>query len=282
MTSILLALATLAATVGRAPARPPRPTSPAPGRAPAAAPAPQPVPKPVPKTAPKTLAVLYFDNNTGDADYDAVGRGLAAMMITDLAGVDGVKVVEREHLQDLVKEMDAQHTRYFDSTTAVKVGQLAGAQYVVTGALAAIKPRVRIDTRVVSVETGEVVKTAHVQGDEDKFFELQQKLAKQLTDDLGLALSPEAQEKLRQRQEQNRIDRLRTINGVARALAQFDGGDYAGALLTMGPVMRDSPSATVVTATYSVVQRRAATKTENALKEKVNKGIGGLIRKKWP
>jgi TolB-like protein len=256
MMSILLALATLVAAITT------------------------PVPKAPP--APKTLAVLYFDNNTGDADYDAVGRGLAAMMITDLAAVDGVKVVEREHLQDLVKEMEAQHSRYFDSTTAVKVGKLAGAEYVVAGALAAVKPRVRIDTRVVRVETGEIVKTARVQGDEEKFFELQQKLAKQLTDDLGLALSPEDQERLRQRQERNRIDRLRTINGVARALAQFDGGDYAGALLTMGPVMRDSPTATVVTSTYAVVQRRAAAKTENAVKDKVNQGLKGLIKKKWP
>lgn len=259
MLSILLALATLVATL-TTPARPPH-----------AAP------------EPKTLAVLYFDNNTGDVDYDALGRGIAAMMITDLAAVDGVKVVEREHLQDLVKEMDAQHSRYFDSTTAVKVGKLAGAEYVVTGALAAVKPRIRIDTRVVRVETGEIVKTAKVQGDEEKFFELQQKLARQLTDDLGIALSPEAQERLRQRQEQNRIDRLRTLNGVARALAQFDGGDYAGALLTMGPIVRESPTTTVVASTYTLVQRRAQAKTENAVKDKVNKGIRGLIgKKKWP
>jgi hypothetical protein len=33
---------------------------------------------------------------------------------------------------------------------------------------------------VVSVETGEVVRTAKVQGKEDKFFDLQQKLAKEL------------------------------------------------------------------------------------------------------
>jgi TolB-like protein len=235
-----------------------------------------------PLVAPKTLAVLYFDNHTGDPNYDALGRGLAAMMISDISGVEGVRVVERERLQDLVKEMDAQRTRYFDSTTAVKVGRLAGAEFIVTGAITAVKPRIGIDTRVMRVETGEIVKTAQVHGDEEKFFELQQKLAKRLTDDLELALSPEAQEQLRQRQERNRIDRLRTISGVANALAQFDRGDYAGALLTMGPVMRDSPTATVVTATYAVVQRRAQAKAENSLKEKANTGLKGLINKKWP
>ena len=280
MKSILLTLATLVAGDDVARATPPRPAPPRP--APVVAPVVKPVTAPTPVAAPKTLAVLYFDNNTGDAEYDAVGRGIAAMMITDLAAVDGVKVVEREHLQDLVKEMDQQRSRYFDSTTAVKVGKLAGAEYVVTGALAAVKPRIRIDTRVVRVETGEIVKAAKVQGDEEKFFELQQKLARQLTDDLGIALSPEDQEKLRLRQEQNRIDRMRTIAGLARALAQVDGGDYAGAMLTMGPVMRDAPGSTVVVATYAVVQRRAAQKTERAVKDRVNKGINGLIKKRWP
>jgi TolB-like protein len=235
-----------------------------------------------PVAAPKTLAVLYFDNHTGDPDYDALGRGVAAMMITDISGVEGVRVVERERLQDLVKEMDAQRSRYFDSTTAVKVGQLAGAEYVVTGAFASVKPRIRIDTRVIRVETGEIVKAARVTGEEERFFELQQKLALQLTDDLELALSPEEQEKLRARQERNRIDHLRIMHGIARALALFDGGDYAGALLTMGPVMRESPGATVVSATYAVVQRRAAAKTETAVKDKVNQGLKGLINKRWP
>ena len=93
--------------------------------------APAPLPD-APAAPPKRLAVLYFDNHTGDPNYDALGRGIAAMMITDISGVDGVQVVERERLQDLVKEIDAQRSRYFDSSTAVKVGRMAGAEFVVT------------------------------------------------------------------------------------------------------------------------------------------------------
>ena len=52
-----------------------------------------------PREAPKTVAVLYFDNNTGSADYDAMGRGVAAMLITDLSGVPEIRLVERERLQ---------------------------------------------------------------------------------------------------------------------------------------------------------------------------------------
>lgn len=33
----------------------------------------------------KPVAVLTFDNNTGKADYDHLGKGMAAMLTTDLA-----------------------------------------------------------------------------------------------------------------------------------------------------------------------------------------------------
>ncbi len=102
----------------------------------------------------RTVAVLAFDNNTGDAEYDHLGQGMATMMTTDLSAVDDIQMLERERLADVTREIDAQHSSYFDSTTAVKVGRLAGAQYIVTGAFTAVKPQMRIDTRVIRVETG--------------------------------------------------------------------------------------------------------------------------------
>ena len=67
--------------------------------------------------APRTVAVLYFDNYTGKADYDPLGKGISSMMISDLSPVKEIQLVERERMQDLLKEIDLQHTKYFDSTT---------------------------------------------------------------------------------------------------------------------------------------------------------------------
>lgn len=228
----------------------------------------------------KTVAVLYFDNHTGSADYDPLGRGLAAMMISDLSSVQQIQLVERDRLQDLVKEMDMQQTRYFDSTTAVRVGHLAGAEYVITGALAAAQPNIRIDTRVVRVETGEIVKTARVTGHEDKFFDLEQKLAKQLIDGLAIALSPEEQEKLRAQQEANRIDELKTMVNFSQAMAMSDRGDYVGAAEKMGPVLRDSPNSLLVRMTYDEIKQRAAGKARQKATDKVKEGIGRFFKKK--
>src|SRR5687767_1329816 len=77
----------------------------------------------------RIVAVLYFDNNTGDASLDVLQKGFADMMVTDLSSVDALQLVEREKLQAIIEEQKLQRSRYFDPKTAVKLGKLVGAQY---------------------------------------------------------------------------------------------------------------------------------------------------------
>jgi TolB-like protein len=201
------------------------------------------------------------------------------MMISDLSSVQEIQLVERERMQDLIKEIDAQHTNYFDSTTAVKVGKMVGAEYIVVGAFAALDPKMRIDTRVVRVETGEIVKTAQVSGDEDKFFDLGQKLANKLIDGLGIALSPEEQTRLASQQRANRIDAVSTLLGFSRALALYDRGDFVGAGKQMIPVVQASPNSLLLRETQAEMKRRATASATDKAKEKVKAGLGGLIKR---
>jgi curli biogenesis system outer membrane secretion channel CsgG len=187
---------------------------------------------------PKRVAILYFDNNTGKTDFDGLGRGIAAMLITDLSKVPEIQLVERDRMQAVLDEQHLQQTSLFDPATAVKAGKLLGAEYLLTGAFSTVDPNMRIDTRVVRVETGEVVRTAKVQGKGDKFFELQQKLAKELVDGLPVAVSPEAMDSLAAQQQRNRIDDQRTLVGLSRGMDQMSIKDYAGAVETLAPCSR--------------------------------------------
>ena len=227
----------------------------------------------------KTVAVLYFDNFTGKADYDPLGKGIASMMISDLSAVQEIQLLERDRIQDLVKEMELQHTKFFDSTTAVKVGRMAGAEYIVVGSFAALQPRMKIDTRVVRVETGEIVKTAQVTGDEDKFFELEKRLASDLIDGLGIALSPEDQQRLAAKQEQNRVDALSTMVTFSRALAQYDKADFPGAVQTMAPAIQASPRSMFIRLAFDDMKGRATAAAAQKAKDKIKSGLGGLLRR---
>src|SRR5690349_1247899 len=53
---------------------------------------------------PKRVAILYFDNNTGKTDFDGLGRGIAAMLITDLSKVPEIQLVERDRMQAVLDE----------------------------------------------------------------------------------------------------------------------------------------------------------------------------------
>ena len=244
---------------------------------PAAARAQPPGRAPAPAAPPKTVAVLYFDNNTGSADYDAMGRGVAAMLITDLSGVPEIRLVEREKLQAVLAEQKMQQSGFFDPATAVKAGKLLGAEYLLTGAFTAKDPEIRIDTRVVRVETGEIVRTAKVQGKEDKFFDLQQKLARELVKGLPIAVSPEAMAELEQRQQKNRIDHGNTMIALSQGLQRMDYGDYVGAIEKLGPVVVRAPESEIAQAAYAEAKRRSG----NAAKQKVRDKARDLLRR-WP
>lgn len=227
----------------------------------------------------KAVAILYFDNYTGNPDYDPLGKGIASMMISDLSPVQEIQLVERDRMQDLVKEIDMQHTKYFDSTTAVRVGHMVGAEFVVVGAFAAVQPQMRIDTRVVRVETGEIVKTAQVVGDQDKFFDLEQALANKLVDGLGVAVSPEEHDRLVAQENANRVDALSTLVKYSQALALYDRGDYVGAVEHMGPALQASPNAAFMRVAYDEMKRRAEATAADKAKEKVKSGLGRIFKR---
>lgn len=236
--------------------------------------------EPTPAAAPKkTVAILYFDNYTGSADNDPLGKGISSMMISDLSVVQEIQLVERERMQELIKEQEAQRTKYFDSTTAVRTGKMIGAQYVVVGSFSTVKPQMRIDTRVVRVETGEVVKTAQVTGDQDKFFDLEQALADKLIDGLGLALSPDEQNKVAAQQKANRIDKVSTMTSYSQALSAFDNKDYPEAVMKMGPAVAASPNSLLLRVAYSDMKKRAGNTAADMAKDKIKAGIGGLLRR---
>ena len=82
------------------------------------------------------VAVLYFDNNSigkDHADYDGVGKGIADMLITDMAGNANLTVVERERVQALLTEQNLTKAGAIDPQTAVRLGKIIGAQYMITG-----------------------------------------------------------------------------------------------------------------------------------------------------
>jgi hypothetical protein len=81
---------------------------------------------------PNSIAVQAFVNR-GDADYRALAKGIAAMIIADLNKVPGLKVLEREKVQVLIDEMKLGDSGLADPASAVRSGRLMRAEKVIVG-----------------------------------------------------------------------------------------------------------------------------------------------------
>ncbi len=102
------------------------------------------------------LAVMYFENQ-GNPDLEMLKVGLAQMLITDLSAEKRFEVVERTRLNELLAEQDLQKTQAVDQETAVNLGRIIGARYMVLGSYFEMMGQLRVDARVVDVETSRIV-----------------------------------------------------------------------------------------------------------------------------
>lgn len=81
---------------------------------------------------PGTVAVMPFVNR-GDAAQAILSKGLAAMMISDLSKVPGIKVLERAKLQMLTDEIALYGSGLVDEKSAVRAGKLMRAEKLLIG-----------------------------------------------------------------------------------------------------------------------------------------------------
>ena len=143
---------------------------------------------------PKTLAILPFENNSvTDPDrYAPLSKGLAAMLITDLDKVGSMlTLVERTKINALLKEIALSQTGSVDQATAVEVGKILGAQTIAFGSFMVLGRDVRIDVRIIKVETSELIISEAITGKSNRFMQLESKLVVKIADALRVAFKPQ-------------------------------------------------------------------------------------------
>ena len=122
-----------------------------------------------------TLAVLYFTNSAlvDNASYAPLSKGMAEMLITELAQNNAVRVVERDRLQSVIEEQNLQNSDRVDKDTAVKLGKTLGARHMLLGSFIIDQKRnMRIDVRAVNTETSQIDYTESVSGNADNLLAL--------------------------------------------------------------------------------------------------------------
>lgn len=140
------------------------------------------------QTAKLSIAVIDFDNNSGNKDWDYMQKGVPRILIANLAQNKGLKIVERTKLDKALKELKFSQTGLVNPETAKKLGKLIGADYALFGSITKFgtnRTTIVIDATIIDVQTGEVKYVESVRGtDENNIINLLDKLSVMIINDL--------------------------------------------------------------------------------------------------
>lgn len=143
------------------------------------------------ESVPPTLAVLDLKDGGSMGpdvqDLSNLGAGLAMMLTTEMMRNPRATLVERDQIKQLVAEQGLTLSGMVDAATAIEVGKLLGARYMLFGTYTDVMSRLRIDVRVVEVETGRLRQAKEVTRPREDVFESVAELAGMIFDDLELA-----------------------------------------------------------------------------------------------
>jgi tetratricopeptide (TPR) repeat protein len=194
---------------------------------------------------PATVAVLPL-TIAGDTSYQALSRGLAQMITSDLALIQRFRLVERLQLTALLDEMNLGQTARADPSTAARVGRLMQAGRMVQGT-ATIPPQgdVRLEASVVQA-SGEVSAPGAATG---RFRDLL-KMEKSLIVDLSARLGYQLSEAERRQVLENGTQNLAAFLAYSRGLLAEDAGDFQRAAAYFGDAVRADPGFTAAKDSY--------------------------------
>jgi TolB-like protein len=139
--------------------------------------------------APLRVAVMDFTPATTAAEFQPLGAGLQAMITTDLGELPAFALIERARLKDIQAELKLGDSGMVDKATAAKIGGLAGASHLLVGTFTVVGGKMRIDARLFSVQSGDMLLTEKIEGAQTAFFELEKSLVQKLITSVGVKLS---------------------------------------------------------------------------------------------
>ena len=134
-----------------------------------------------------SIAVMYFDNNTGDPELDWLSEGILDMLITDLSQSKYLQVISRESLFGIMRNIGKQKSATLDRSFAVEIAQRAKAQIIVTGSIIKLGEMFRVFPQIYDLRSDRLIPSEKVEG-----IGLDIDLLDQLSERIKVALEIEA------------------------------------------------------------------------------------------
>jgi TolB-like protein len=212
------------------------------------------------------VAVMPFRYVGSNEELRPVSRGLTQLMITDLAKLSQLRLLEREQVQALVDEMALAEAGKVDPATGARSGRLLRASRVVQGSVQdnPARAELKVDATVVDAADAKVLATGTGQDKLQELFALQKQILFRLVDQMGVTLTPADRRALSERPTAD----LQAFLAYSRGLESEDRGDWAAAASNFSAAVARDPNFRAAKAkeakAQSVAQAQGTTATQLA------------------
>jgi tetratricopeptide (TPR) repeat protein/tRNA A-37 threonylcarbamoyl transferase component Bud32 len=109
-----------------------------------------------------SIAVLYFDNLSGDPELEWLRSGLTDMLVTDLSQSPDLRVLSTDRLYQILSDMEKLDERITSFEVVSEVAEEADADTVILGSFAKLGDTIRISIKVQEAATGEILQAESV------------------------------------------------------------------------------------------------------------------------
>ncbi len=152
-----------------------------------------------PPSAAPLVAILELSNLSASTRLEPMEAGFGEILQANLSTIDGVRLVERQRIHDVLEEQRLGLSGAVDPKTAARAGRLLGAERLVYGSFFELDKRLHLQVRLVDVKSTAVLQSASVEGDVEQFESIMLELTKRIGSALA-TLPPDVAERLQREQ----------------------------------------------------------------------------------
>ena len=113
---------------------------------------------------PTVLSIFSFEDRTGKPDLAWLRTGMVDMLIAELANNPSLIVVQRERVDEIIREQAFQLSGRVTDESTVKIGRLIGANVLVIGRMIVADGVLRLNAQLIGVEQGTVLGAVSADG----------------------------------------------------------------------------------------------------------------------
>jgi tetratricopeptide (TPR) repeat protein len=113
---------------------------------------------------PIPVAVITFENQTGDRTYDYLQEAIPNLLITNLEQSHFLRVATWERLRDLMKQIGKEKEKTITSELGIELCRRGGINVIVVGRYTKAGEMFATDVKVLDVDTKELLKGANSKG----------------------------------------------------------------------------------------------------------------------